>query len=240
LSAIRKEVQIGNCRLLLGDMNDVLLELGNFDLCLTDPPYGIGEARKDNSSRSMLAKSKDYGKSSWDDQPCSPHQLNLIKASSCYQIIFGGNYFELGPTPCWLVWDKQNGENDFADCELAWTNLQKAVRRIYWRWHGMIRKGSDVREHPTQKPVGVMEWCLSQVPNAKTIVDPFAGSGTTGVACVKRGLTFTGIERHEPYFEIMCDRISKAYAQPDMFIEPRAPEPVQEGLFDPPQTEAAA
>lgn len=230
MSAIRKEVTIGDCRLILGDMREIVPTLGMFDLCLTDPPYGIGEARNDNASRSVLAQSKDYGVASWDDEPCSPEQIAVMRASSKDQIIFGGNYFDLPPTSCWLVWDKQNGENDFADCELAWTSLPKAVRRIYWRWHGMIRKGGEERVHPTQKPVGVMEWCLTQVPSARTVIDPFCGSGTTLVACIKRGVAGTGIELEERYFDIACERISKAYAQPDMFV-PRSPEPKQEALL---------
>jgi DNA modification methylase len=228
-AAIRKEVQIGDCRLILGDMSEVLPAIGQFDLCLTDPPYGIGESNEKNLSRGTLASPKDYGHFDWDQSPASADQVSMLLNCSSSQIIFGGNYFDLPPTSCWLIWDKQNGDNDFADCEMAWTNMRKAVRRLYWRWNGMIRKGSDVREHPTQKPVGVMEWCLSHVPGAKTVVDPFMGSGTTGVACAKRGLTFTGIERHEPYFDIACERIRKAYAQPDMFIE-RVPEPKQEAL----------
>ena len=95
----------------------------------------------------------------------------------------------------------------------------------------MIRKGDDVREHPTQKPVGVMEWCLGHVPDAKTILDPFMGSGTTGVACVKLGRKFTGIETDEGYFDIACSRIEKAYAQPDFFVEaPKHPDPKQESM----------
>lgn len=229
-AVIRKEVQIGDCRLLLGDMGEVLPTLGQFDLCLTDPPYGIGESSDKVASRGKLAAPKDYGAFDWDESPATATQMALIRGSSLHQIIFGGNYFDLPATSCWLIWDKQNGDNDFADCEMAWTNMRKAVRRLYWRWNGMIRKGSDVREHPTQKPVGVMEWCLTHVPSAKTVVDPFMGSGTTGVACAKRGLAFTGIERHEPYFDIAVERIRKAYAQPDMFIE-RAPEPKQEALL---------
>lgn len=135
------------------------------------------------------------------------------------------------PTSCWLVWDKQNGGNDFADCELAWTNLDKAVRRIYWRWNGMIRKGDDIREHPTQKPLGVMQWCLSHLPiETKTILDPFMGSGTTGLACIKAAKKFIGIERDEKYFSIACRRIEEAYKQPDLFIEPTK-NPVQDKLI---------
>jgi DNA modification methylase len=110
--------------------------------------------------------------------------------------------------------------NLVVDCELAWTNLKKAVRRIYWRWNGMIRKGDDVREHPTQKPVGVMEWCIGHLPDdCMTILDPFAGSGSTGVACVKLGRRFIGIEREEKYFDIMCRRIDEAYKQPRLFTD---------------------
>jgi DNA modification methylase len=198
---------------------DVMPTLGKVDAVVTDPPYGIGEAKNNNASRSSMAISKDYGISDWDDKPCSQEIIDLILSISRWQIIFGGNYFHLPPTSCWLVWDKQNGANDFADCELAWTNLKKAVRRIYWRWHGMIRKGDDVRQHPTQKPVGVMQWCITHLPDtAQTILDPFMGSGTTLVACAKMGRKGIGIELDEEYFEIACKRVKEAYDQPDMFV----------------------
>lgn len=214
---MRKEI-IGNCTMYLGDCAEIMPTLGNFDAVLTDPPYGIGESNKNFASRSKLANADKYAKTDWDSAPPAQEVIDLMRAISKNQIIFGGNYFRLPPTSCWLVWDKQNGDNDFADCELAWTNLEKAVRRIYWRWAGMIRKGDDVREHPTQKPLGVMSWCLTHIPQAKTILDPFAGSGTTGVACVKAGRTFVGIEREPSYFDIACRRIQKAVDQPDMFV----------------------
>ena len=229
-AAIKKEVTIGDCRLILGDCLKVMPLLGKFDAVVTDPPYGINENSKKVASRGRLAQPKDYGTFNWDVAPASLDHIKQIKSASSDQIIFGGNYFEgLGPTSCWLVWDKQN-TGDFADCELAWTSLQKAVRRIYWRWNGMIRKGSDVRQHPTQKPVGVMEWCLTHIPDAETILDPFMGSGTTGVACVKLGRKFTGIELDPDYFEIACERIRKAYDQPDMFVPQPSEKPVQEGF----------
>src|SRR6185312_12995857 len=118
---------------------------GPFDLLLTDPPYGIGEAAGKNKSRTNLAVARDYGDDDWDNEPPAPEIIARMRLQSDWQIIFGGNYFELPPSSCWLVWDKQNGANDYADCELAWTNLQKAVRRIYWRWNGMIRRGDDDR-----------------------------------------------------------------------------------------------
>ena len=222
--------QIGDCTLYQGDCLEILPTLGKVDAVVTDPPYGIGESNEKNLSRGTLAAPKDYGHYEWDHIPASAEQVAAMRSCSRHQIIFGGNYFDLPPTSCWLVWDKQNGDNDFADCELAWTNLQKAVRRIYWRWNGMIRKGDDVREHPTQKPVGVMEWCIGFLPDAQTILDPFMGSGTTGVACAKLGRKFIGIELEPKYFDIACKRIEDAYKQPDLFIEPPA-KAVQETLL---------
>ena len=228
MSGIIREERIGPHRLILGDCLEVMPTLGPVDAVVTDPPYGIGETgsnsrQKDGISRlGTKTRVVNYAAKSWDNTPASPEHINTIRDLSKHQIIFGGNYFDgLGPTSCWLVWDKQN-TGDFADCELAWTNLPKAVRRVYWRWNGMIRKGGDVRQHPTQKPVGVMEWCINHLPaDTRTILDPFAGSGTTGVACVKTGHAFTGIERDPEYFQIMCDRIDEAIRQPaDMFYAP--------------------
>ncbi len=227
----RKEI-IGDCTLYLGDCMDVMPTLDKVDAVVTDPPYGIGESsekiksrQRTNSGKSnALADQNDYGCFDWDQEPINARHINLITTISNNQIIFGGNYFPLPPTSCWLVWDKQNGTNDFADCELAWTNLKKAVRRVYWRWNGMIRKGNDVREHPTQKPVGVMEWCINHLPDGtQTILDPFMGSGTTGVACAKMGRSFIGIEMEETYFDIACKRIEEAYKQPDLFVELKKP-----------------
>jgi site-specific DNA-methyltransferase (adenine-specific)/modification methylase len=233
ISPIKKDVTIGDCRLILGDCLEVMLLLGKVDAVVTDPPYGIGEGNVKGQSRGKMAAPRQYaGSDGWDETPASLRHIETMRAASTNQIIFGGNYFEgLGPTSCWLIWDKQNGDNDFADCELAWTNLPKAVRRIYWRWHGMIRKGNDVREHPTQKPVGVMEWCINHLPdNAQIILDPFMGSGTTLVACAKLGRKGIGIELDPEYFEIACERVQKAYDQPDLFVEPPKLAPTQEGF----------
>jgi DNA modification methylase len=218
-----REERIGPHRLFLGDCMDVMGTLGPVDAVVTDPPYGIGEGNERGQSRGKLAQPIQYaGTDGWDDRTAD-EAVSLAVSIARNAIVFGGNYYDLPPTSCWLVWDKQNGENDFADCELAWTNLPKAVRRIYWRWNGMIRRGDDVRVHPTQKPVGVMEWCIGHLPEtARTILDPFAGSGTTGVACQKLGRTFIGIEKDPDYFAIMCKRIDEAMRQPDLFIAPPA------------------
>jgi len=215
---------IGDATLYLGDCLEIMPTLGKFDAVVTDPPYGIGENSKKAASRAALAAVKDYGDFNWDSKPASDAAIDALREASRHQIIFGGNYFTLPPTSCWLVWDKKNGKTDFADCELAWTNLAKAVRRIEWLWNGMIRKGDDVRQHPTQKPTGVMEWCIGHLPaSTESILDPFMGSGTTGVACAKMGRKFTGIELDERYFDIACRRIEEAYAQPDLFVEPPKP-----------------
>lgn len=234
----RKEV-IGDCTLYEGDCLEVMPTLGQFDAVVTDPPYGIGEGARKTQTRQRVAGGNSaakadqntYAGGDWDTKPASAETIEMIRAQAARQIIFGGNYFDLPPSSCWLVWDKQNGSNDFADCELAWTNLNMAVRRVYWRWNGMIRKGDDVREHPTQKPVGVMEWCLGHVPDAETILDPFMGSGTTGVACANLGRKFTGIELDPDYFDIACKRIEDAYKQPRLFDEPKT-EPIQQGMMD--------
>jgi site-specific DNA-methyltransferase (adenine-specific)/modification methylase len=223
--------RIGDATLYLGDCRDILPTLGPVDAVVTDPPYGIGEAAGKNSSRGNFAVAKDYGNANWDDKPISDELMNLVKMSGRWNIIFGGNYYQLPPSSCWLVWDKLNGNNDFADCELAWTNLPKAVRRIRYLWNGMLRANGEPRgDHPTQKPVGVMKWAIQNLPNdAMTIIDPFMGSGTTGVACVNLGRSFIGIEREPEYFDIACRRIEEAYKQPRLFDEP-PPKAVQEPL----------
>lgn len=230
---ILKDERIGGQRLILGDCLDVMPLLGVFDAVVTDPPYGLKEGNAKNKTRGELAAPRQYaGTDGWDNTPATLQHIEAMRAISTHQIIFGGNYFEgLGPTSCWLIWDKQNGDTNFADCEMAWTNLPKAVRRLYWLWNGMLRKGSDVREHPTQKPVGVMVWCINHLPaNAQTILDPFMGSGTTLVACEKMGRAGTGIELDPEYFEIACKRVDEATRQIDMFVEPQAPV-IQEAMF---------
>ena len=222
-----EKIQIKDATLYLGKCEDVFPLLTKADAVVTDPPYGIGENSKKVASRENKAKPKDYGEFHWDESPCSPAQIIAMRAVSRYQIIFGGNYFELPPTACWLIWDKMN-TGDFADCEMAWTNMQKAIRRIQWRWNGFIRQGNEERFHPTQKPLEVMKWCIGHLPeDCHTILDPFMGSGTTGVACAKMGKRFIGIEREPKYFETACKRISEAYDQPDMFVMPPVAEPAK-------------
>lgn len=210
---------IGDATLYLGDCMDILPTLDKVDAVITDPPYGINENSKKVASRGKLAAPKDYGEFNWDKEPPPDELIELIRTKRRFQTFFGGNYFSLPPTSCWLVWDKLNGDNDFADCELAWTNWPKAVRRLQWRWNGMIRQGNEERYHPTQKPLEVMKWVITLCPKSQTILDPFMGSGTTGVAAIQMGRKFIGIEREHKYFDIACKRIEQASRQVDMFVD---------------------
>lgn len=215
-------VQIGDCTLYRADCRDVLPMLPKVDAVVTDPPYGI--------SYSPAAGGRGWAKKTFvgtdlvrgDDRPFDPSMLLAFPAV----ILWGANHYadKLPAMDSWLVWDKRSPGlvNDFADCEMAWTSIGGPARVIRHLWNGAFRASEkDVRRvHPTQKPVQVMAWCIEQLPlDARTILDPFMGSGTTGVAAVKLGRRFIGIEIDEKYFDIACKRIEQAYAQPDLFIE---------------------
>ena len=191
-----------------GDNREVLAHLGMFDLLLTDPPYGIGESSKKNATRAKLASARDYGAYSWDSEPAPMETINAAIGLCDLSIIWGGNYFSLPPCKGPLVWDKENS-GDFADGELAWNNLGTALRIKRHMWNGMLRKGREERFHPTQKPIDVMLWCLSFAPDARTVLDPWLGSGTTLVAAKMIGLQATGIELEERYCEIAATRLQQ-------------------------------
>jgi DNA modification methylase len=195
-----------------GDSREILPQLPRADLLLTDPPYGIGESSRKNMSRVKNAPPTDYGFYNWDSQPADDDLIKLAIGSARQAIIWGGNYFigALTPTRGWLVWDKLNS-GDFADCELAWTNLPQAVRCFRHMWNGMLRASErDVpRCHPTQKPIALMAWCLGFVPEAKSMVDPFCGSGSSLVAAKKRGMVAIGIDLSEQYCEAAAKRLSQ-------------------------------
>lgn len=231
-----REVTIGNARLILGDCRDHLdcLQQPNAPHVVIDPPYGIGEAAGKNKSRGNLAIAKDYGDHTWDNETVDSLTMAAIMNARSNIIVWGGNYYATKPSSCWLVWDKMNGSNDFADCELAWTNLPKAVRRLQFMWNGMLRQAGEPRgDHPTQKPLGLMRWCISHLPtDTRPVGDFFMGSGSTGVAASQMGRAFIGVECHEPYFDIACRRIEQAYRQRDLFVpEPAAPIQPARDLF---------
>ena len=213
-----RRVEIGPHVLLQGDCLEILPTLGKVDAVVTDPPYGIGITRSPR-----LAVSRGMGGKIWDDQPANVGPLIAMGVPS---IIWGGNYFNLPATRAPLVWDKDNSGRDFADFEMAWSNLDMVARRFVMR--PMSMDGGKV--HPTQKPIALMQWCLGFLPNAKTILDPYCGSGTTGVACVREGRRFIGIEIDPQYFDIACRRIEAAMREPRLDL-PSPAKPTQEALL---------
>ena len=225
---MRQETLAEGVTLYCGDMLDILPTLGEFDACLTDPPYGIG---KDGQQRTTGGHGgrKAYDFLGWDAERPSPRAFELMHERARYVVIWGGNYFAdlLPATGKWLVWDKGQRINQ-SDGELAYTSLPGALR-IFEMNRVALMTGGAV--HPTQKPVELMSWCIDQLPSdVGTILDPFMGSGTTGVAAVKRGKAFYGIEREPAYFDIACRRISAALSSPDLFIEQPKPIAKQEAL----------
>ncbi len=206
-----------------GDCADIVPGLGLFDLLLTDPPYGIGmDAIRHKQSGTKYGKAATnrghYPASDWDTAPPSRELLELCRAHATHAVIWGGNYFELPPARCWLVWDKDNGTTSYADCELAWTNLDSAVRLKRYRWNGMLQEPGRPKEkrlHPTQKPEGIIHWAVAQAPTPlASVLDPFMGSGTTLRVAKDRGLRAVGIDREERY----CEMAAKRLRQEVMFV----------------------
>jgi DNA modification methylase len=230
---MRTETLAEGVTLYLGDCREILPTLGKVDAVVTDPPYGIGADSAAASAAMQRIKAdgkskagrgwKFYGESDWDRERPPPSLFHLILEASENHIIWGGNYFTdiLPPTMQWLIWDKGQRDFSLADFEMAWSSRQAAARIIDYPRALALQDG---KEHPTQKPVEVMKWCIQHLPgDVASILDPFMGSGTTGVAAVKLGRKFIGIEIEPKYFDIACRRISDALKQPDMFIEKPAP-----------------
>jgi len=222
---MRKEV-IGNATLYQGDCKDILPDLEMVDAVVTDPPYGIDFGNNGNF-KATHGWSKRRECLKWDIEKPSKKIFDLILKVSRVQIIWGGNYFTdyLPPTMRWLIWDKGQRDFSLADFEMAWTSQNKASRIFNYARSKAIQ---DVKKHPTQKPIALMEWCLGFLPESKTILDPFMGSGTTGVACMNLDRHFIGIEKDPEYFEIACKRISDAESQGNLFGRERTkPEQVE-------------
>jgi site-specific DNA-methyltransferase (adenine-specific) len=197
-----------------------------FDLAIVDPPYGIGEDGSTNNTRSKLAKSKNYKSFAGEDM-LAPNKeyFNELQRVSKNQIIWGANHFieniPLANSSCWIVWDKKNGENDFADCELAWTNQQTAVRKFDFKWHGMLQgdmKNKEIRIHPTQKPVALYKWLLDKyAKEGDKILDSHLGSGSIAIACHDYGFDLTACELDAEYYTKAMQRINDHCKQIKMF-----------------------
>jgi DNA modification methylase len=228
--AFRTETLAEGVTCILGDCRNVLPTLGKVDAVVTDPPYGIDYGRAGGFSASH-----GWGpwreNVAWDQSRPDRETFDLIRSAAANCVLWGGNYFTdfLPPVDKWLIWDKGQDNFSLADVEMAWCSWRGAARRMrYSRALALL----DGKEHPTQKPVSVMRWCLEQLPEPNRIIlDPFMGSGTTGVAAVKLGRHFIGVEIDEKYFDIACRRIGDALKQPDLFIEPYA-KPCQESWYE--------
>ena len=198
------------------------LEDNHFDLIITDPPYGILNNAgwiKQGRVKQGVAYTNDYTKDNfeeWDKEiPSKEYFKEMIRVSK-NQIIFGGNYMTdyLPSSSCWIVWDKDNGDCDFADCELAWTSFNTAVRKFKYRWWGMLQEEmglfKEKRFHPTQKPVALGRWLLDKYSKeGDKIFDPFAGSGSFLVACKQKGYNFVGCELEKKYVDIIKERLQQ-------------------------------
>jgi len=209
---------IGDATLYLGDCMDILPTLDKVDAVITDPPYGIN---KDGQIKSTGAHGgrKAYDFLGWDGERPSDATFEAILSAANKHVIWGGNYFAdlLPPTMRWLVWDKGQRINQ-SDGELAWTSIQGALRICTMNRVEIMQDGAV---HPTQKPVRLMSWSIEQIGSAECILDPFMGSGSTGVAAIQMGRKFIGIERELAYFRIACKRIEQAVAQPRLFEDVR-------------------
>ena len=194
------ELYQGNCL-------EVMSTLGQVDAVVTDPPYGLGQKMNGGTWGSDIKYSI---MREWDSI-LPQDAIDKLLTLNIPTIIWGGNYFDLPKTRCWLIWDKPS-LNTLSDFEMAWTNIDKLSKRFKYRryWNNRI--------HPTEKPLPLMKWCIEKVSQeGDTILDPFMGSGTTGVACVQLNRNFIGIEIDPTYFAIAQERIRVAQQQPNLF-----------------------
>lgn len=237
MAAWQKKAVIGDCVLYLGDCLEVMKELDPVDAVVTDPPYGVNLGRGFGGGGKGLAGRRDkhvrkYKNGDWDKKRPPRESFDCMISLASAHIVWGGNYFTdyLPVSGKWLFWDKVQTMPTYSDGELAWTTLQgDAVKQFTYNGSGFHAKEKE-RVHPTQKPLALMRWCLEFLPDAKSVLDPFMGSGSTGVVCAKMGRKFVGIELDPDYYEIACKRVEEAYKQPDLFVAPPS-KPVQESMF---------
>lgn len=196
-----------------------------FELAIVDPPYGISEDGSKNHTRSKITTSKDYkAYSSGDKEAPSIEYWAEAQRVSKNIIAWGANHY-ISKIPfdssCWIIWDKDNGENDFADCELAYTSFKTSVRKFKWKWQGMLQqnmKNKDIRIHPNQKPVALYEWILMNYgKTGDKILDTHLGSGSSRIAAYKLGFDFIGFELDKFYFNAQEKRFKIETAQRRLF-----------------------
>jgi len=189
-----------------GDCREIAPTLGRFDLLLTDPPYGIADCWKGGfSSKHGWGKAGQDAdeRNEWDGETPDKVTIDMLRGSAEIALFWGGNYFELPVSRGWLIWNKPERNFTLSEAELCWTSIDMPMR-VY-----DCRRSDPGRVHPTQKPLELMKWCIGFAPKAKTIFDPYAGSGTIGRAAKDMGLHCTMIEREERYCEIAAKRMAQ-------------------------------
>ena len=192
-----------------------------FDLAIVDPPYGINaDKKRGDTGKNSHIKQKDYHFGNWDYEiPPKEYFIELQRVTK-NQIIWGANHF-ISKIPydssCWIVWDKKNGENLYADCELAWCSFNSAVRKFEWRWHGFLQqnmKQKQNRIHPTEKPIQLYEWLLMNYAKVgDKILDTHLGSGSIAIACHNLGYDLEGYELDKDYYDNALKRIKEHQSQ---------------------------
>ena len=207
---------LGNIKLYNADCMEVMKTFKDkqFSLAIIDPPYGIDINNQSQGKGGGVARKIDYTKKGWDKTAPEIIYFNELRRVSKNQIIWGANHF-ISRLPidssCWIVWDKDNGETDFADCELAWTSFKTAVRRFKWTWAGMRQqnmKNKEERIHPTQKPIQLYKWLLQNyAKEGDTILDTHFGSLSIGIACHDMKFDLTAIELDKDYYEQAKQRL---------------------------------
>lgn len=218
------KVYLMDCMIGMRDFPD-----NYFDLAIVDPPYGINysmQAGKKSGTKhgNAFAKKGNYLIKDWDKEPASEEYFKELFRVSKNQIIWGANHF-ISRIPydssCWIVWDKDNGSNDFADCELAWTSFKKAVRKFKYRWNGLLQqdmKNKEIRIHPTQKPVALYDWIFNKFsePGIK-VLDTHLGSQSSRISANKYNLNFVGFEIDQDYFDEGNKRYNNYISQKRLF-----------------------
>jgi DNA modification methylase len=195
----------GGITIYHGDCRQIVPNLGMFDLLLTDPPYGIKRFEKGFGTTRFKGHGAEKDGITWDKTP-EPWILEMLMGAAEKSIVWGANNFTLPPSEYFLVWDKEQTVDNFASAELAFTNLKRPAKVFR---HSIHKHNQTTKHHPTQKPLELMQWCIGLAGDVDTILDPFAGSGTTGEAAKHLGKRAVLIEREEKYCEIAANRLSQ-------------------------------
>lgn len=244
---------IGDATLYLGDCREIAPTL-SVDAVISDPPYGIGYVRGQKLKTGVYRGGKKVGEAKGgaqnkfagvpivgDDCPFDPSMPSMLLRFGDV-LIWGADHYRMAlpDTGRWLAWDKLAGKpswDSFADVEFAWHSRGGASRVFSYLWKGLacdkreFGNGIATRDHPTQKPIALMVWCIQQAGMPERILDPYLGSGTTGVAALRLGRKFIGIEIEERWFDVACRRIEAEAKQGRLLIDeisPRSPAPALE------------